>query len=140
MRPFEVDDISPIDMERVQQLTADFMKADNRGRTEAEQYLAQELHALLKPYNKFSISLLLKRVETTIGCHVCAFFHECNHACRYQHGGRPLDVRDLGEQCDRRADEECDLQHAAPRNGARCVHPGSRDLRCDFEDTVLRSL
>ena len=106
MRPFEVDDISPIDMERVQQLTADFMKADNRGRTEAEQFLAQELHTLLKPYNKFSISLLLKRVETTIGCHVCAFFHECNHACRYQHGGyswhqeklawKPLDLRYTG--------------------------------------------
>lgn len=60
MRPFEVDDISPIDMERVQQLTADFMKAENGGRTGAEQQLAQELHCVLKPYNKFSSSLLLK--------------------------------------------------------------------------------
>ena len=87
MRPFEVDDISPIDMERVQQLTADFMKADNNGHTGAEQHLAQELHTVLKPYNKFSSSLLLKRVETTMGCHVCAFFHECSRTCRYEHGG-----------------------------------------------------
>jgi len=106
MRPFEVDDISPIDMERVQQLTADFMKAENGGRTGAEQQLAQELHCVLKPYNKFSSSLLLKRVETTMGCHVCAFFHECSRTCRYEHGGyswhqeklawKPLDLRYTG--------------------------------------------
>ena len=53
MRPFEIDDISPIDMERVQQLTADFVKADNSGRAGAEQQLAEGLHSVLKPYNKF---------------------------------------------------------------------------------------
>ena len=37
MRPFEVDDISPIDMERVQQLTADFMRAENCRRPGAQQ-------------------------------------------------------------------------------------------------------
>lgn len=87
MRPFEVDDISPIDMKRVQQLTADFMQAENCGRPGAQQELAQGLHYVLKPYNTFSSSLLLKRVEATIGCHVCAFFHECSRKCRYQHGG-----------------------------------------------------
>ena len=123
MRPFEVDDISPIDMERVQQLTADFMRAENCRRPGAQQELAQGLHYVLKPYNTFSSSLLLKvrlsprcsrptldpariarligfsctlplliarwcqRVEATIGCHVCAFFHECSRKCRYQHGG-----------------------------------------------------
>ena len=60
MRPFEIDDISPIDMERVQQLTADFVKADNSGRAGAEQQLAEGLHSVLKHYNKFSSSLLLK--------------------------------------------------------------------------------
>ena len=132
MAPFEVDDISTVDMNEVKQLTAAFMSADGSGRHGAEHELAQRLHGVLKPYNKFSSSLLLKahtfpspthhtlersgckltpepscrphtsfercahsfapvlseqRVETTIGCHVCAFFHECSQKCRYQAGG-----------------------------------------------------
>ena len=78
MRPFEVDDISPIDMKRVQQLTADFMQAENCGRPGAQQELAQGLHYVLKPYNTFSSSLLLK-VRVPLKGHKAAFLAACAH-------------------------------------------------------------
>lgn len=62
MRPFEVDDISLDDMASVQNLTADYIAESGGGSQSnaAETMLAQDLHAVLRPYNEFSRSLLMK--------------------------------------------------------------------------------
>ena len=62
MHSFELDDISPVDLDSVQQLTSDFLAAAAISGTHAraKQELARDLHKVLKPYNAFSSSLLLK--------------------------------------------------------------------------------
>ena len=62
MRPFEVDDISSADMAKVQTLTAEYIAESGGGSqsSAAEAVLAQDLHAVLRPYNEFSRSLMMK--------------------------------------------------------------------------------
>ena len=62
MRPFEVDDISSADMAKVQTLTAEYIAESGGGSqsSASETVLAQDLHAVLRPYNEFSRSLMMK--------------------------------------------------------------------------------
>ena len=62
----------------------------------------QSIAHVLERYNVLTRSLLLKRVESTLGRHICRFFSECAHGCRYAKGGfawseerlawKPLDI------------------------------------------------
>ena len=139
-RACEVEQVSDRHMRRLQTLTHRYMvEASTFDEAAAARDLdefATSLQELLEPYNVLTQSLLLKRVERTIGRHVCAFFKECAHGCRYAAGG-------YGWADERLLWKPLDLSAVARRSRSRSPPSpaSSRSSRSgdawDFDDAYL---
>jgi hypothetical protein len=94
-----IEKVSDADVVEVTRQTCAYMQLGHDQQLDA---FIQSLAPVLEGYNVLTRSLLLKRVESTLGRHICRFFSECAQGCRYSRGGyawseerlawKPLDI------------------------------------------------